>query len=46
MSNGHIAWNPYSSQSWAEMLGLVDVPLFNPIEQATSAATRPCCRTA
>ncbi len=35
MSNGHIAWNPYSSQSWAEMLGLVDVPLFNPIEQAT-----------
>ncbi len=35
MSNGHISWNPSSSHSWAEMLGLVDVPLFSPVEQAT-----------
>ena len=34
MSNGHITWNPYSGESWADMLGLVDVPLFNPAEQA------------
>ncbi|MGA2702493.1 MAG: N-6 DNA methylase [Isosphaeraceae bacterium] len=35
MSNGHISWNPASSHSWAKMLGLVDVPLFSPAEQAT-----------
>jgi adenine-specific DNA-methyltransferase len=35
MSNGHLSWNPASSNSWAEMLGLVDVPLFSPAEQAT-----------
>lgn len=34
MSNGHITWNPYSGESWADMLGLVNVPLFNPAEQA------------
>jgi hypothetical protein len=34
MSNGHITWNPYSGESWADMLGLVDMPLFNPVEQA------------
>lgn len=34
MSTGHITWNPYSGESWADMLGLVDVPLFNPHEQA------------
>lgn len=34
MSIGHTAWNPYSGASWADMLGLVDVPLFNPVEQA------------
>lgn len=34
MGNGRITWNPALSHSWAEMLGLVDVPLFSPTEQA------------
>lgn len=32
MSNGLHSWNPISSRSWADMLGLVNVPLFSPGE--------------